>query len=208
MLLLICCLFCSISKSRADSIPASSRLAIQIAPLALIDFYNGSCYKIGTAVRLTHSLLFSADFGSYFKHFSGIKNNRGFLADFRFKYRFPGKYSGISLSYFYKQQAFDYADFLKPSGTPIVVHTQKYINCFSVNFEQDIPFLKHERAYLTFFGGFGVRFRNAISSLISKHQFDLLQEGGDSQSLYFVLIPGKNIWLNLNLGVRVGFYLF
>ncbi len=198
-----------LNTAQADSIPREPRVALQISPLALIDFYNGSSYKLGTTIRLTKSFFFSADFGGYFRNFNVYRNYKGFNSDFRIRYQFPDSYSGISINYFYKQQSFDYPDHLTdPDNTPIIVHTKKYVNCINFNYEHWIPFLSNERAYLTIIVGAGVRFRNVHSSLTNKHQFDQLKEGGDSQSLYFVLIPGQNTWLNFNAGLRLGFYLF
>lgn len=193
----------------ADSIPKQKRVSIQIAPLALIDFYNGSNYKLGTEIRLSRNIYLSADLGGYFRDFNTLKNNKGFNADFRIKYQFPNSNSGISISYFYKKQSFEYHDYYidKPEE-PIVVYTRKTVNCINLNFEQKFPFLQNKRAYVALFAGLGIRFRNVHSSFETKHDFDRLKDGGDSQTLYFVLIPGKDTWLNVNAGLRLGFYLF
>jgi hypothetical protein len=204
-----CFLFCIIHYSNADSIPPPKRVSIQIAPLSFIDFYNGSNYKLGTEIRLSRNIYLSADFGGYFRNFNVMKNNKGFNADFRVKYQFPNSNLGISISYFYKKQSFEYHDFYidKPEE-PIIVYTNKAVNCINLNFEQKFPFLKSQRAYVSLFAGLGVRFRNVHSSFETKHDFDRLKDGGDSQTLYFVLIPGKDTWLNVNAGLRLGFYIF
>ncbi len=202
--------FLAFSKmAQADSIPKKNRLSIQIDPLSLIDFYNGSNYKLGTEIKLFRNIYLSADFGGYFRNFNVLKNNKGFNADFRIKYQFPHSNSSISLGYFYKKQSFEYHDYYidKPEE-PIVVYTRKTVNCINLNFEQKFPFLKNQKAYVSLFAGLGIRFRNVHSTFEMKHDFDRLKDGGDSQTLYFVLIPGKDPWLNLNAGIRLGFYLF
>lgn len=193
----------------ADSIPRQKRFALQIAPLSLLDFYNGSCYKLGTEIRLSQSIYLSLDGGSYFRNFNVLKNMKGVNVDFRIKYRFPNSNSFISLNYFYKKQSFEYHDaYEEAPDVPITVYTWKKINCININFEHKVPFLKKERAYFNVYAGLGVRFRDVRSSFETHHDFDRMVKGGDSQSLYFVLIPGQHTWLNLNFGLRFGFYLF
>lgn len=192
---------------KADSVPIRKRVSIQIAPLALIDFYNGSAYKIGTEIRLSRNIYLSADFGGYFPHFNGLKNMKGGNMDFRIRYRFPNSYSSISVSYFYKKQSFEYHDSYKEEpDVPVTVFTRKQINCINANYETRI--LDDKWGYISVFAGLGIRFRNVHSSFETHHDFDRLVKGGDSQSLYFVLIPGQNTWLNFNAGLRLGFYIF
>jgi opacity protein-like surface antigen len=204
-LLILVLLILPFSKHlRADGTP---NVSIQLSPLAFLDFNNGSAYRLGTQVLLTNKWAASADFGGYFRNFDYLKNNRGFYSYFAVKYRFLNNaHSWLSLSYSYKQQSFEYHDtYLQAPDVPIVVPVQKYVNCISLNFEHDVSLFR--KGYINFYAGLGVRFRN-VHSFETKHQFDELKEGGDSQTLYLVLVPGKAAWLNLNFGMRVGFYLF
>ncbi|MNV27067.1 hypothetical protein D3C71_1182040 [compost metagenome] len=195
------------STAKADSIPHQKRVSLQIAPLALIDFYNASSYKLGTEIRLSRSIYVSADFGGYFSNFNGLRNMRGGNVDFRIKYRFPNSNSTISVNYFYKKQSFEYHDsYEEEPDVPIVVYTRKQVNCINVNYEHKV--LDDKWGYINLFAGLGVRFREVHSSFETHHDFDRLVKGGDSQSLYFVLIPGQNTWLNVTFGLRMGFYLF
>lgn len=192
----------------ADTIPKQGRMALQIAPLSLLDFYNGSCYKLGTEVRLSKKLYFSLDAGSYFRNFNSLKNVKGGNLDFRIKYRLSNSNSLISLGYFYKKQSFEYHDaYEEQPDVPITVYTRKNIHCININYEYRAVQL-FRKGYIDIFAGLGLRFRDVKSSFETHHDFDKLVEGGDSQTLYFVLIPGETTWLNLNFGLRVGFYLF
>lgn len=196
-----------VNTAKADSIPVRKRVSLQIAPLALIDFYNGSSYKLGAEIRLSRRFYVSADFGGYFPNFNGLKNMKGGNVDFRIKYRFPNSNSSISIQYFYKKQSFEYHDsYEEKPDVPVVVYTRKQVNCINVNYENKV--FDRKWGYINVFAGLGIRFRDVHSSFETHHDFDKLVEGGDSQSLYFVLIPGQNTWLNLNAGVRLGFYLF
>lgn len=200
--------FCMLMpEAKADTIPSRKRVSIQISPLALLDFYNGSSYRLGTQVNVSRTLALSADFGGYFRNFSYLKNNKGFYSYFAVKYALPKSSSWLSLSYSYKQQAFDYHDsYIQDPTTPITVHVQKYVNSISLNYETRVGQLFKD-GYIDFFAGLGVRFRN-VYSFQTKHQFDELKEGGDSQTLYLVLIPGNKAWINLNFGMRIGFGIF
>ncbi len=191
----------------ADTIPKKKRLALQIAPLSLLDFNNGSCYKIGTEIRLSQSVYLSLDGGGYFRNFNVLKNMKGGNLDFRIKYHLPNSNSFISLSYFYKKQSFEYRDaYEEEPDVPVTVYTRKTVNCINVNYEHK---LADERlGYISIYAGLGIRLREVKSSFETHHDFDKLVKGGDSQSLYFVLIPGQNTWLNFNFGLRLGVYLF
>ncbi len=183
-------------------------MALQIAPLALLDFNNGSCYKLGTEIRLTKSFYVSADGGGYFRNFNSLKNMKGGNLDFRLKYRFPHSNSLISISYFYKKQSFEYHDaYVEEPDIPITVYTRKIVNCISLNYEYKLV-NNYRGIVVSAYAGLGIRFRDVKSSFETHHDFDRLVKGGDSQSLYLVLIPGEKTWLNLNLGLRVGCYLF
>lgn len=197
-------------KVHADTIPVISRqkrVSIQFSPLALLDFYNGSGYRLGTLVRVSKKVSVSADFGGYIRNFSYLKNNKGFYSYFAVKYALPKIPSWISLSYAYKQQSFEYHDtYIQDPNTPITVPVQKYVTCISLNYEIRACQLFKD-GYIDLYGGLGVRFRNVHSFQI-KHQFDELKEGGDSQTLYLELVPGKEAWLNLNFGMRIGMAIF
>lgn len=191
----------------ADSIPKRGRIALQLAPLSLVDFYNGSCYKLGTEVRLSKSLYVSVDCGGYLPNFNGLKNMKGGNLDFRIKYRLPHANSLISLGYFYKKQSFEYHDaYEEQPDIPVTVYTRKIVHCLNIHYEYKL--IDKYPWYITGYAGLGMRFRDVKSSFETHHDFDRLVEGGDSQTLYFVLIPGETTWLNLNFGLRIGYYLF
>lgn len=194
--------------THADSIPKQKRVALQIAPLSLLDFNNGSCYKLGTEIRVTKRFYFSIDGGGYLPNFNVLKHMKGGNLDLRIKYRFPYSNSAVSISYFYKKQSFEYHDsYQEDPDVPITVYTLKTVNCISLNYEHRVGQL-FRKGYIDVFAGLGIRFRDVKSSFETKHDFDRLVKGGDSQSLYLVLIPGQGLWMNLNLGFRLGVYLF
>ncbi|TSJ47578.1 hypothetical protein [Fluviicola chungangensis] len=193
----------------ADTIiPKRERMSLQISPLSFLDFFNGSSYKLGTEVRIFRTFYFSINGGGYFPNFNALKNMKGGNLDFRIKYRFPHSNSAVSISYFYKKQSFEYHDaYEEEPDVPITVYTRKTVSCFNLNYEHRVGQL-FRKGYIDVFAGFGMRLRDVKSSFETKHDFDRLVNGGDSQSLYLVLIPGQKTWFNLNFGLRLGYYLF
>ncbi|MCH2229236.1 MAG: DUF3575 domain-containing protein [Crocinitomicaceae bacterium] len=205
ILLGILILFSFNAKSQSDLI-FSNKLSVRLAPLSLIDFYNGSCYKIGLEVSLFKSTSITADYGGYFKNFNVWKNYTGYNIDVGLKYYLKHQlHQGfyISLNYFYKNQGFDYKDSIKEASSAYYTEyrTQKYVTCVNINI--GMLNLYNKRFILDFFGGIGIRYKNVSSSI----SIDDLKNGieyNDSQSLYFIVTPGEFIYPNINLGLRIG----
>ena len=185
----------------------SSKFGIRLAPLALVDFYNGSSYKAGFEIMITEKLAFTADIGGYFKNFNGFKNYKGHNLDFALRYYSSKSSNGerlyISLNYFYKNQAFDYSDTIQTRKTTTyeVYRTQKFVS--AINLNVGLLKLYQNKCTIDVFGGVGVRYKKANSTLTLPDLENGL-EYRDSQSLYFLVTPGNYIWPNLNLGLRVG----
>ena len=205
LVLCILILFCFNVKAQSDSI-FSNKYSVRLAPLSLIDFYNGSCYKVGLEIPLFNNTSITADYGGYFKNFNVWKNYTGYNIDFGLKYYLKNQlYKGlyVSLNYFYKNQGFDYKDSIQASTTYYTEYrTQKHVTCVNLNI--GIVKLYSKRFILDFFGGIGIRYKNVNSSL----PIDVLRNGieySDSQSLYFLVTPGDFVYPNINIGLRIGY---
>lgn len=57
----------------------SNKLNVRIAPLSLIDVYNGSSYKLGFEFQPFKSLSITGDFGGYLKNFNVRKTIRDIM---------------------------------------------------------------------------------------------------------------------------------
>lgn len=183
---------------------------IRLSPLSLIDFYNGSSYKLGFEAKLFYATSIYADFGGYFKTFNGYENFTGYNLDLGLKYYIKNKDinqgSYISINYFHKNQGFDYTDtaLFKQAPEP-AYRIQKNINCVNLNFGYLHAF--DNRLVLDVLGGLGIRYRNATSSLPIEY-YDQIIKLTDSQSLYFVLKPGNSIWMNFNVRFKIAYRIF
>lgn len=184
----------------------NNRFNIRIAPLSLIDFYNGSSYKLGFEAQPIKRFSITGDFGGYFKQFNARKNYTGFNIDLGIRYYLnrnklnQGNY--LSINYFYKDQGFDYHDSIQ--ANPVYYseyRTQKYVTCVNINY----GWLKiyKNRLVIDFFAGIGIRYKK-VNTTLALQELEKGQEYSDSQSLYFLVTPGKFIYPNINLGMRIG----
>lgn len=196
----------SLTYGQADSIQntiVNNRFIIRIAPLALIDVYNSSNYKFGFEVQPFHRFAITGDFGGYFKTFNLWKNCTGFNIDIGFRYylnrhRLNQRFY-IALNYFYKEQGFDHDDSI--IDVPFTYRTEKFVTCSNVNFGWVKIYKK--RLVLDLFAGLGIRIKK-VNSTVTHEELDKAKEYSDSQSLFFIVTPGKFIYPNLNIGMRIG----
>lgn len=184
----------------------NNRFNVRIAPLSLIDFYNGSSYKIGFEVQPISRFAITGDFGGYFRDFNFWKNHSGYNIDIGLRY-YLNRHSlnqrfYLGINYFYKDQGFDYHDSIQ-TALPYYTdyRTQKYVTCVNINF----GWLKiyKERFILDLYAGIGVRHKK-VHSTLTLQELDKGKEYSDSQSLYFLVTPGKFIYPNINIGMRIG----
>ncbi len=208
-ILLVILLLPSLTKAQHDSL-ITNRLNVRMAPLSFIDFYSGSCYKLGFEVRTFRQFSITGDFGGYFRNFNGFKNFSGYNVDIGLRYYLNKNYINqrfyLMLNYFYKNQGFDFTYFVQEeTANKTEFRTQKYVTCMNVNF----GWLKlyKNRFVLDLFAGIGVRYKK-VNSTLSEQKFQTGNVYSDSQSLFFVLTPGKFIYPNINVGLRIGLRLF
>lgn len=208
-ILIILLFLSSLIHGQSDS-TVNNRLNVRIAPISLIDFYNGSCYKIGFEVQPLPRFSITSDFGGYFRNFNVWKNFSGFNIDIGLRY-YLNRYSVkqrhyLSLNYFYKDQGFNYHDsILTIPAYYQDYRTQKYVTCVNVNF----GWLKiyKKRIVLDLFAGLGIRYKK-VNSTIDIQEIKKGKEYGDSQSLYFLVTPGRFLYPNINMGMRIGLRIF
>jgi hypothetical protein len=61
-------------------------LCVKIAPLAILDIYNGMSPRIGIEYKLKHNYALYNEIGTYFPNPNGMHNNRGILGKLEFKW--------------------------------------------------------------------------------------------------------------------------
>lgn len=185
-----------------------SHLDIRFAPLSLIDFYNGSCYKGGLEFQFGGNYGVFVDAGGYFRNFNVFRNYSGHVFETgvkRYFQRFDeGASSYLGINFTYKNQAFDFSDSLFGGGA-LDYRTHKFVSC--INFIFGNTMHVNERWIFDVYGGLGVRVKHVNSSATKSEIADGIQYG-DSMSLYFLVTPGHFIYPNLHVGFRIGFRLF
>ena len=184
----------------------TNRLILKVAPLSLIDFYSGSSYKFGFEIKPISQLSITGDFGGYFRNFNVWKNYSGYNIDLGVRYYLKKNslneryYLGVN--YFYKNQGFDYHDTIQSNIEYYTDYrTQKEVTCANVNF----GWLKNyrQRLVIDLFAGIGMRYKK-VDSTLTIEELEKGKEYADSQSLYFLVTPGKFIYPNINVGMRIG----
>jgi hypothetical protein len=180
---------------------------VRTAPFALLDVYSGSCLKVGLEFRVFGNNSMTLEGGSYLRNWNGMSNTKGHILEVGIRHYFSqeqnsiGRYIAVSGSY--KEQSFEYRDSIMTSNPYFTEYkTQKYVTCVNVNFGQS--YIRKQRILFDVYAGLGIRIKN-IQSTLSAEEFELAQRYGDSQSLYFMVTPGKFIWPNVNLGLRIGY---
>lgn len=186
------------------------KLNLRFAPLALGDIYSGACIRGGAEIKVIENWSVSLEAGHYLNNFNGMKQIKGILTDLMVRRYFSSLDSAsqiyFSINYTFKKQSFNYHDSILTILPYFVGYqTRKLINCINLN----IGYYKvlKKRILLDAYAGVGIRMK-VVDSTLTDSEFDKAKEYNDSQSLYFMVTPGKFFWPNLNLGIRVGYVIY
>jgi len=195
---------CEVYDDGSDRYYATERLSVSASPLALLDVYNGACYKAGFSFRPMNFLRVSADFGGYWPQLTEKialwKGMKGF--NFRTSAGlFLGSFTDLhlGLEYQYKTQDFNYNDSI-PNMPAFNGQVNKYVHVFNVYGSYDL-FLSN-RFYIEFRGGLGIRYRdiyNTHSDVLGESVFwwDSMNQGR--------ITTQKSIMPNLNFAIRLNY---
>lgn len=201
-ILIVLC-FCKAALTSAQN----NTFNVRVAPLALLDVYSGSCFRVGLELRVVGKNSLTIEGGGYLRKWNGMTNMKGHILEIGVRHYFSevqnsiGRYIAVCGSY--KEQSFVYQDSIMTSSPYFTEYkTQKYVTCVNVNIGQS--FIRKQRILFDVYAGLGIRIKN-VSSTLSSSEFELAQRYGDSQSLYFMVTPGKFVWPNVNLGLRIGY---
>ncbi|GAB5418324.1 MAG: hypothetical protein Crog4KO_15720 [Crocinitomicaceae bacterium] len=143
-------------------------LSIAVSPLALIDSYNGSAYKLGFSLRPSRSLRLTADAGGYVPGLSSSVSDFDNLSGYHFRSSFgltsASNASGhaFGLSYQYKRQDFTYEGKTVPSPIDYVGAVSKYAHSYNLYYARDLRL--GLRFFLEFRAEAGVRYREIFNS--------------------------------------------
>jgi hypothetical protein len=179
---------------------------LRLAPIALIDFYNGATYKGGLELAVFNNNTITIEGGGFFNNFNGLTNINGYLIDVGFRHYLNSKtanhYPYFSVNYIYKNQSFDIADSIAGLVPYHVTYTtEKQVHCANLNVGKTIVIKQH--LLVDVYGGIGIRWKDVNSSL-SESELENAVTYNDSQSLYFLVTPGQFIYPNVQFGLRLG----
>ena len=200
----ICCLLSLFICSSATA--QVSQFNLRVAPLSLIDFYNGATYKGGVEWNIVGKNAITIEGGGYLNNFNGLTNIDGYLIDIGVRHYLTSNNMQqspyLAVNYFYKNQTFDYRDSIViPIPYELNYTTSKQVHCINLNAGKVIV-LKHH-LLLDIYGGLGIRLKD-VQSTLTEFELENAIEYNDSQSLYFLVTPGNFAYPNVNLGLRIG----
>lgn len=216
-ILVLLILFASINISRSQNTGAyddGSRdyyspneiLSISASPLALIDTYNGSAYKLGVSFRPVYWMRLSADAGGYLKQFS----NTITLFDGMSGYHFRSSIGipsgaldndiGFGLSYYYKRQAFSYEGRTVTDPMDYIGNVTKFAHSYNAYISGDVEL--SSRFYIELRAEVGVRYREITNS----HSHLVRDTDGWVDSWFSGrIINQKRFIPNFNISVRLNY---
>lgn len=201
------------SKNVKNEPSQEFKIFVFTKPLSFIDFYSGSSYKGGIELKLSNKFHLVSSAGGYLKNFNTWKNFKGYNLNLELKYittlfqlTDTNKRNYFSINYFYKTQSFNFQDSIQIDNPYIADYrTQKYVSALNFNIGQ--MFVYKEIIIFDFYAGIGIRYKNVKSS-ISLEELTKGYYYSDSQSLSFVVRPGKYFYPNFNVGMRLGLKVF
>ncbi|WP_333809220.1 hypothetical protein [Flavobacterium sp.] len=186
---------------------------VTLAPLALIDIYDGASVRIGSEIKLHQNVSFGLEGGSYLTYLKSTKiNPNGYLIRPIVKYYLNkqncfGKY--IALEYQYKNQTYEMRDSIrmeadtyeKQYGMKRIIHSAvfKYGNLKNIG----------ENFLLEWYCGIGIRHIRSFSNLTGEESDGILtgEEGDCPIQEDIIRLTGTRIFPDFRLGIKLGFRL-
>jgi hypothetical protein len=188
-----------------------SRLSLEIAPLSLLDTYNGSSVKLGSEFKLKNNYAVYSELGTFlprsFVNARWLRKNNGIIVKGELKrYRNKEKKTGglyNSIELFYKYQSYGTSDTINISPVyPKDYAVYKNVYCATVKFGKLI--VAQNGLLADFSIGIGVRFKTATSTLTAVENDNILGEGDNSTNI-LINRAGMFIYPNFSFGVKIGY---
>jgi|SRR6218665_380093 len=184
---------------------------ITLAPLALVDIYDGPSYRFGSEVRAGKKLAFAVETGGYLNYLKSTKiNPKGFIIKPEIKYYLEKNTKGdrkfVSLEYGFKDQEYGFKHPLLINESPVEKKYQMFRKIHTATIKYGLSRNLGKRMNLQWYGGLGVRFLNSRRAL-SETERQMINEAIDDCSLQenLIKVEGKKIAPNFQLGLRLGF---
>ncbi len=191
------------------------KIVLYIAPLSLIDFFDGPSIRYGTDIKLNNKFSFSLEVGNYFLRSKSVKiNTSGYLIKPEIKFRIlENKYNTqyLGIEYQYKQQSYDFKDSLSINGGTNFekqYSMKRKMNCISLKYS----FVENlgEKFTFTYYFGLGIRFLKSYNNLSQEENEGILDDEfhGGTQIESLIRPIGKINTANFLIGIKFGYILF
>lgn len=194
------------SESQMDN-----KVCLEIAPISLLDSYNGSSLRLGSEIKLKNNFSIYSELGTFLPHsiFNSFwfRQNKGVLIREEFKCYLnkksvtSGLYNSIEL--FYKYQSYSTTDTINIQPNykkDYKVHKNVY--CATLKFGE---LLMYESGFVVDLSvGIGIRFKFANSTLAQEENANILGIGDNSTNI-IVNKAGHFISPNFLIGIKLGY---
>lgn len=202
----------SINAYSQDETNPDNQLLLTLAPLALIDLFDGASYRPGFEVKLKRNIAFAFQGGGYVNYFQSTKiNPKGVVLKPSVKYyldrqhRTSGRY--VAVEYQYKSQDYDFRDSIA------IVDTRTYrqygirrtVNCLSFKYGNLKNYGRH--FVVEWYGGLGIRYMQSRSELSALEEDGVLPGRRLECPLQenLIRITGNRVYPNFLLGIKIGY---
>ncbi|WP_395044972.1 hypothetical protein [Flavobacterium sp.] len=191
------------------------KVVLYIAPLSLIDFFDGPSIRYGTDIKLQNKLSFSLEAGNYLPSNQSVKiNSSGYLIKPEIKFRIlENKYNTqyLGIEYQYKQQSYDFKDSISINDGPNFekqYSMKRKMNCISLkySFVEELG----EKFTFTYYFGLGIRFLKSSNNLSQEENDGILDDEfhGGTQVESLIRPIGTINTVNISIGIKFGYILF
>lgn len=193
---------------------AKKPYVLSLAPLSLVDIYDGASLRPGIEIPLNDKLAFGLESGIYLPYLNETKMRpHGYLIRPSLKYYFAKKGERtnkyIEGDYFFKDQDYNIRDSLEVGDLRFSKRyaMQRKIHALSVRYGKVVSLGKKYR--LDYYAGIGVRYIDSKSDL-TEAESDAILTGSDGDCTLQQDIIRKTGYLwqpNFLLGLKIGFEL-
>lgn len=194
-----------------DEESSGELFAVTVGVLPMMDFYQGSSYRIGIEKRLNHATSIFIQGGGYLPNFNLRSDFKGYNVRAEYKIFFKrendspvGQY--VALDCFHKNQAYTRIDTIRTDFIDDYTtknRLNKSTTCINIKYGYTQGASK--KIFFDIFAGLGLRIKNTRSNL-SDEVFENI-DTGDSQTASYELERGLLYRPNLTLGFRIGYRL-
>jgi hypothetical protein len=196
----------------SNIIKKENRLSIYIPVLPFIDLFSGMSYRIGSEVKIYHTLSAFIEAGGFFykqPHASWLDKVTGGVGKIGLKLYLnknketAGKY--VAIDYLYKTVKYTAVDSIRIDKNPSFqkeYEVNKSVNAFTIKYGETL--FGVNRLMLDLYGGIGIRFISSHKTLTLEEENNILYGEGNG-GLTGSAVRATGILPNINVGIKIGY---